>query len=223
MVTRPRDGLYVWVTWLSKLMAGEVRCHWAPWFRTHYTDYLRAPSDFQMAAWTAEHTRMLDRLVKEREAQGEGVFKEDQNRFRVRRPSGLTIAGRPDLIAVGKDGLATVYDAKTGEPRQSDIIQVMLYMMCLPYGSPLYKGKALQGRVVYKSGGHTHIPAEAIDTEFQGTVTYFLNLLESQDPPSKTPSPMECRFCDITTADCPDRIEADVADLGTAEDPEIPV
>ena len=99
MVTRPRDGLYVWVTWLSKLMAGEVRCHWAPWFRTHYTDYLRAPSDFQMAAWTAEHTQMLDQLVKEREGRGEGVFKEDQNRFRVRRPSGLTIAlaGRTSL------------------------------------------------------------------------------------------------------------------------------
>ena len=148
MVTRPRGGLYVWVTWLSKLMAGEVRCHWAPWFRTHYTDYLRAPSDFQMAAWTAEHTQMLDQLVKEREGRGEGVFKEDQNRFRVRRPSGLTIAGRPDLIAVDEEGLATIYDAKTGEPRQSDIIQVMLYMMCLPYGSPLYKGKAIQDSLV---------------------------------------------------------------------------
>ena len=213
----------MWVTWLSKLMAGEVRCHWAPWFRTHYTDYPRAPSNFQLAAWTVEHTQLLDELTKERGGRGEGVLKEDQNRFRVRRPSGLTIAGRPDLIAIDEKGRATVYDAKTGEPRQSDIIQVMLYMMCLPYGSPLYKGKELLGCVAYKSGARSYIPSEAIDKAFQGNVTYFLNTLESLDPPDRTPSPIECRFCDITKEDCPDRIESDEAEPEEQDEPMIPV
>ena len=222
-MTRPRGGPYVWVTWLSKLMAGNVQCHWAPWFRTHYTDYARAPSDFQQAAWAAEHTQLLDKLVKEREARGEGILKEDQNRFRVRRPSGLTIAGKPDLIAVDEKGCATVYDAKTGSPSHSDIIQVMLYTMCLPYGSPIYRGKTLQGCVVYKSGDRSHIPPEAIDKAFRDNVTYFLNLLESPDPPARTPSAMECRFCDIGKADCPDRIELDGDDLLEDEGPEIPV
>ena len=222
-MTKPRRGSYVWVTWLSKLMAGETQCLWAPWFRTHYTDYARAPSDFQLAAWTADHTRMLDQLVKEREATGEGVFKEQQNRFRVRRPSGLTIAGKPDLITVGKDGLTTVYDTKTGKARQSDIIQVMLYMMCLPYASPLYKGKTIQGQVVYKSMTSTSIPADAIDKEFQGTVTYFLNLLEDQEPPARTPAPDECRFCDITAEDCSDRMEFDESAQEGLDDPEIPL
>ena len=222
-MTRPRTGSYVWVTWLSKLMAGETQCLWAPWFRTHYTNYTRAPSDFQLAAWTADHSRMLDQLVKEGEATGEGVFKEQQNHFRVRRPSGLTIAGKPDLITVGKEGLTTVYDTKTGKPRQSDIIQVMLYMMCLPYASPLYKGKTIQGQVVYKSMMSTNIPADAIDKEFQGTVTYFLNLMEDQKSPARTPTPAECRFCDITSEDCPDRIEFDESAEEGLDDPEIPL
>ena len=32
-MTRPRGGNYLWVTWLSRLMAGEVSCTWAAWFR----------------------------------------------------------------------------------------------------------------------------------------------------------------------------------------------
>ncbi len=218
-VTRLRGGPYVWITWLSKLAAGETQCQWAPWFRTHHADYQRAPSDFQLASWTAQHTRMVDLLAHEREAAGEGVFKEEQNRFRVRRPSGLVIAGKPDLITLGEDGAATVYDAKTGKPRQSDVIQVMLYMMCLPYAYPLYRDKRLQGRVVYKSGDAVPIPAGAIDEEFRGVVTYYLDLLESESPPSRTPSAVECGFCDLTAHDCPDRMDPEEL----AEAPEMPI
>jgi len=222
-MTRQRDAPYVWVTWLSKLMAGEVRCQWAPWFRTHHTEFARAPSDFQLAAWTAEHTQLLDELVKECQARGEGTYKEDQNRFRGRRPSGLTIAGMPDLIAIDNTGRATIYDAKTGKPRQSDILQVMLYMMCLPYASPLYKGKELRGCVVYKSGDRSPIPAGAIDEAFQKNVTYFLNTLEASAAPDRTPSAMECRFCDITKADCSERVEPEDVGLEQVAEPEIPI
>ena len=223
-MTRPRGGPYIWVTWLSRLMAGEVACQWAPWFRTHYTEYDRAPSDFQLATWTAEHTQLLDELSKELSNLDKSVYKEDQNHFRVRRRSSrLTIAGKPDLIAVDREGHATVYDAKTGRPRQGDIIQVMLYMMCLPYASPLYKGKTLDGCVVYKTGARSDIPAEAIDEAFQNNASYFLNLLESPDPPKRAPSHAECHYCDITSADCPDRIESgDVSDL-EEDEPEIPL
>ena len=64
-------------------------CHWAPWFRTHYTEYDRAPSDFQLATWTAEHTQLLNELAKERSSLGESVYKEDQNHFRGRHVVGL--------------------------------------------------------------------------------------------------------------------------------------
>jgi len=222
-MTKPRTEPYVWVTWLSRLMAGDVRCQWAPWFKTHYTGYVRAPSDFQLAAWTAEHTQLLDELVKERSALGEGIYREVQNEFQARRPSGLIISGKPDLITIDQGGHCTVYDAKTGKPRQSDIIQVMLYMMFLPYASPLYEGKDLSGCLVYKDGSRSDIPHNSIDDAFQKNVTYFLDILESTSPPKRTPHSIECDFCDITNADCPDRKEAEELDSTDYEGPELTV
>ncbi len=204
-MTVARPGLYVWVTWLAKLMAGEVQCHWAAHFRARYMGYVKAPSDFQAAAWMVAHNQCLDELCREC-AGAAAVFKEDQNQFRVTRKSGTVVSGKPDVIALDHSGGATVYDIKTGSPRHSDIIQVMLYMLMLPYGSPVYKGKKLSGCVVYQ-GSRTPIPATAIDKEFQDRVTYFLNILEAQEPPRRAPSAAECRFCDLTRADCPEKIE----------------
>ena len=199
-----RSGPYVWVTWLAKLMAGEVQCHWAAWFRTHYMGFDKAPSDFQQAAWMVAHNQCLDELCRECEDLP-AMFKEDQNQFRVTRKSGLVVSGKPDLITLDENGSAMVFDIKTGVPRHSDIIQVMLYMLLLPYGSPLYKGKKLNGCLVYKNGERSEIPASAIDTEFQDRVTYFLNLLEAKEAPRRSPSIAECRYCDLTLADCPDK------------------
>ena len=221
-MTVQRDGPFVWVTWLSKLMAGEVRCQWSPWFRTHYTEYTRAPSDFQLATWTAEHTQLLDELSKKRSANNETIYTEDQNKFRVRRSSGLVISGKPDLIAIDKSSHCIVYDAKTGNPKQSDIIQVMLYMMFLPF-SALYRGKELGGCVVYKDGSSSDIPVNTIDEAFQKNVTYFLDILASSDPPKRLPGSTECRFCDITDEDCQDRRAIGQIDIVPGQEPEIPV
>jgi hypothetical protein len=211
-VTRERSGVYVWVTWLSKLMAGEATCQWSAWFKSHHTDYAKAPGDFQLAAWTAEHTRLLDEVCKEREGEGETVYKEGQNKFNARRPSGLAVGGTPDLIAIKPDsGHCTVYDIKTGNPRQSDIIQVALYMMFLPYATSLYKGKKLDGCVVYKTG-RSPVPHKIIDDKFTSNVTYFLNILESPAPPARHPTHSGCTWCDLTTADCPARVEGQEAD-----------
>ena len=219
----PRTGLYVWITWLSRLMVGDISCQWAPWFRTHCTGYARAPSDFQLAIWTVEHTQLLDRLAKERSALGESVYREGQNNFRAKRPSGLRIAGRPDLVAIDNTGYCTVFDTKTGNPRQSDIIQVMLYMLMLPYASGMSRRRIFTGCIVYKDGTRSDIPAKAVDDAFQEQVTYFLNILESADPPERTPSSSECRFCDITTADCARREEFKETDAMQGEELEIPV
>jgi len=31
-----RRSPYIWVTWLTKLMAGEAQCEWASWFKAHH-------------------------------------------------------------------------------------------------------------------------------------------------------------------------------------------
>ena len=50
-MTIPRNGSYVWITWLSKLMAGDTQCQWGAWFKAHHTEYKKAPSDFPRALW----------------------------------------------------------------------------------------------------------------------------------------------------------------------------
>ena len=57
-----RDGVFVWITWLSRLMAGEQNCEWAIWFKARYEHYDKAPSDFDTAKWNIEHTLQLRRL-----------------------------------------------------------------------------------------------------------------------------------------------------------------
>jgi len=200
-------------------MAGDVKCTWAVWFKTHYQGYAKAPSDFQLAQWQAEHTQLVSELVTERRALSESVRVEDQNNFRVKATrGGLILAGQPDVIGLDDDGDVVIYDAKTGSKRQRDLLQVMLYMRCVPIASALYKGKTPRGCAVYKDGYRSDIPATAVDSAFKQNVTYFLTVLESGTPPHRVPSPQECRYCEITAADCPERIEWNTSSVA-AEDP----
>jgi hypothetical protein len=165
-----------------------------------------------------EHNQYLAELINERKALGEVIYKEDQNRFRVRRTSGLVIAGKPDLIAYNKaTEQYTVYDAKTGNQKQSDIIQVMLYCYCLPYASPIYKGKKLDGCVVYKTD-RVEVPSEMIDDAFTKKAVYFLNIIESSDAPDRCPSSVECEYCDISSDDCPEKMSS--SEAGDLKPPE---
>ena len=71
---------------------------------------------------------------------------------------------------------------------------------------------------MHKNGYRSDIPATAVDSAFKKNVTYFLAQLESGSPPHRVPSPRECRYCEITAADCPERIEWNTSSVA-AEDP----
>jgi hypothetical protein len=188
-------------------MAGDVSCVWATWFRVHHRGYRRAPSTFDRARWVVRHTELLGRLEASRAATDLHVWREDQAAFRVPLSQTLILAGRPDLVAFTSADSATVYDVKTGKQRQSDVVQVMLYMLCLPAAYPALRDVALNGCVVYPDDEVIAIPAGAADTAFKRTARYFVDLLDTEAPPRRVPSPSECRFCDLTAADCHQRIE----------------
>src|SRR5437879_4413268 len=95
-VPRKRDNVFIWITWLAKVMSGEQSCEWASWFRAHYKDYDKAPSDFDSAKWQISHTRELRELRLERQKAGERVFLEGENEIRYRTSSGVTVVGKPD-------------------------------------------------------------------------------------------------------------------------------
>ncbi len=207
-MAKKRDVPYIWVTWLPSIMLGSASCCWGPWFKANYTGFAKQPSGPAPAIRTIEHAQRLDKMYDAYLAAGSRVTREDQNLFQVRRSSGLTVGGKPDLIVCRKEQPYWVFDIKTGARRDSHVIQVMLYMALLPF-SKRFGGKTFSGSVCYDdyhdSRGEVRIPETAIDDSFKNRLARCLDILGSAAPPPKCPSEAECRFCDISGSECPER------------------
>ena len=107
-----RDFPYIWVTWLPKLLAGENSCEWAVWFKAHYQNWDRPPSDFNQSEWMLRHTALLNEQKEQWQDHGYTVTVENQNVYRLRGRTALLVI-KPDLIADrGED--VQVIDVKTG-------------------------------------------------------------------------------------------------------------
>ena len=210
-------GPYIWVTWLPRLLSGESSCEWAAWFKAQHegSSWARAPSDFDQAGWLMDHTALLNEQREVWEKQGCSVLTEAQNSFTL-RGSSASLAGKPDLVAQRRDGV-TVIDAKSGRPSPHHAIQVMIYMYALPRALERYRGLALSGQVAYPD--HVvDIPAAAVDEGFIRNLGGLIRRLAAETSARRVPSPMECRFCEITKADCPDRLEEVPAQEGVTDD-----
>jgi hypothetical protein len=201
-----RDNVFVWITWLAKVMAGEQSCEWASWVKAHHENYDKAPSDFDSAKWKIDHTRKLRELRLERQKKGERVFLEGENQIRYNAPHGMSVVGRPDLITI-KDSAPTIYDVKTGQRKASDQVQVLIYMYLLPLTIEAYRGKKPAGCVVYNEI-RLKIAYDAVDAKFIDDFKYFLGVIGSIEPAIKVPSRNECRFCDIAKTECAERVES---------------
>ena len=201
-----RDHPYVWVTWLPRLLSGNHRCEWASWFKAQHegSSWNRAPTTFDHTRWALDHTALLRAEQKRIEAEGAAVRSERQNQFWLRGRH-ATLSGMPDLVSL-RDGQVVVHDVKSGEAHAYHAIQVMLYMWALPLARKEYKGFPVEGRVVYVDHA-VDVPADAIDDDFQAKTVALIERLAAEAAPRKTPSHWECGFCEITAADCLERIE----------------
>ena len=214
-MARAREHPYIWATWLSRLLAGENACEWSAWFRANYQDWAKPPSDFDSARWMLDHTALVNETRESREKLGYEVFTEDQNGFRLRGKL-ATLAGKPDLIAL-KGSDAVIIDAKTGKPGPAHTIQVMTYMYAVPMALEQYLGTEFRGHVIYPDG-NVQIPASGLDQKFTERLGGLIRRLASETPARRVPSAGECRFCDITSADCPDRIDGEIREEGVTGD-----
>ena len=212
-----QDGPYVWVTWLTKLLVGENSCEWAGWFKTQHEgrSWVKVPSDFNQTQWQMEHTSLLDQVRSKLEAEGQTVFVENQNRFTLRGAS-ATLGGKPDIIAT-HEGKGTIVEAKTGAPSPADHVQVMVYMYAVPRALQQYRGIAFDGKVVYQDHEEA-VPTSVIDQPFVESLGALIRRLASGSPARKVPSPIECGFCNITRADCPERAADEVMAEGATQD-----
>ena len=212
---RPRESPYIWATWLARLLAGEASCEWASWFRSHYQAWAKPPTDFDQAQWMLEHTALVNQARESREKLGYTVYTEAQNAFRLRGKF-ATLAGKPDLIAVkGQD--VVIIDAKTGKPGPAHSAQVMIYQYAVPRALDRYRGMEFRGHVIYPDA-NVQIPASGIDGKFVERLGALIRRLAAETPARRVPSAQECPFCDITKADCPERVEAEPREEGITDD-----
>jgi hypothetical protein len=199
-----RSNPFIWVSWLSKVMAGEKQCEWACWFRSHY-QWEKLPSGLDLAKWTADHAQLLRRRQAALEVQGFTVYIEDQNSFTLIGETGIEVSGKPDIVAIrGKE--VYVEDCKTGSPRHSDHLQVLLYMLALPHVEGPWRGLKIEGRIVYENSV-VDVPSSKIDADLKELFRKTVQTLGGPKPARKVPSRSECRYCDISQADCPERVE----------------
>ena len=118
------------------------------------------------------------------------------------------MAGRPDLIVVRGDD-ALIIDVKRGREQPWHAVQIMIYQYAIPRALPQYRLARLAGEVVYPT--HTvRVPRGALPNQFIHNLGSLIRRLAADQPPARIPARQECRFCDITAADCPDRVDDDL-------------
>ena len=205
-----RDTPYVWATWVSKFMAGEVQCEWSAWFRAHYL-YEKRPTDFNLAKWTAAHGRLVRDQAASLRAEGYDVQVENQNAFRMHGRNHVVLAGKPDIVAQ-RDGIVHVIDCKTGTSRVSDHMQVLIYMLILPYVQPLWRDVPIHGCIQYRYDC-VNIPAQGVDAAFREQFRQAMAQIGGATALIRVASYAECQFCDISRRDCPDRMDTPPADI----------
>ena len=74
-----RTNLYIWVTWLSKLLTGENSCEWASWFKARHErgSHPTMPSTFDLANWQIGHTAAVTELRDRLDGEGRTVYIEN--------------------------------------------------------------------------------------------------------------------------------------------------
>ena len=206
-----REHPYIWATWLPRLLTGENSCEWAVWFNAHRQNWTKVPSDFNQAEWMLNHTALLNQQKTQWEARGQDVYVEGQNSFRLRGQS-ATLAGRPDLIVVRNDD-APIIDIKACQKQPSHFVQIMIYMYALPRALPQYQHAKLAGEVIYPTRT-VRVPRGSLHTQFIQNLGALIRRLAADKPPTRVPSRQECRFCDISALDCPERMDEDSEPAG---------
>ena len=205
-----RDHAYLWVTWVSKMMAGACNCHWSLWMKAHYKDLPTQErgedKDDHIRDWTANHVALLNETKAEYEANGYTCYTEDQAGFCMVGKTGVSVAGKCDLVCIKGDE-AVVIDIKTGKKRLSDYFQVMIYLIALRVTRGPWTGKIMRGLVVYpKPEKPVDVPSENIEGNMEN-FRKAIAIISGDAEAKKCPSYQECRYCEMPMSECPDRVK----------------
>jgi CRISPR/Cas system-associated exonuclease Cas4 (RecB family) len=202
----PRDVPYIWVSHLSKLLAGDQECEYASWLKANYRFRKRDADNFDLAGWKNEHDAVVERRAQELFADGWTVTYENANAWKLTGKTAI-VAGKCDLVAK-KPGQILVVDGKTGAQRNSDYHQVLIYLAVWPLAFSV-DPTSVRGEVVYPT---TTIPIQnaELTEERKAALWALVRRLGDRQPPMAKPSPAECAFCDCPREVCVHRIDRPV-------------
>jgi CRISPR/Cas system-associated exonuclease Cas4 (RecB family) len=207
----PRTGKpYVYVTWVTGLLAGTDQCKWKAWVKSHYKytkgipgedPKEKASSERFLKQWIKNHDAMTNSRVPRLQAEGYTVRVEDDNSFKLAGESAI-LAGKPDIIATKDDAkFALVVDEKSGKEKPEHRWQVLIYMFALRITK--LKDYIIHGEIEHKDKS-IPILAHELNKESTDHILNVVRLMGGPEPKA-TPSPGECRFCDIL--ECPYRYQ----------------
>lgn len=201
-----KSGLPVfWTTRIAAALAGDQPCERATWMGGHYKlpKQERCSEDaVALALWKTEHTELLNKVEAQFKADG---WRCDKERFFKVPGTFSAVSGKADLVAQQKDRRPLIVDAKSGEAKESDILQVLIEMIFIPHA---WKVPTMQfdGQVVYPDRTVTikHADAERLKPKLFALA----KRLGTIPKPDASPSESACRFCEVPLADCPERWQA---------------
>ncbi len=90
--------------------------------------------------------------------------------------------------------------------KDSDLYQVLLYMLLLPSSHSKCRRMKLQGRLVYSDGTIAISNEQVVDEAFEAQFREAIATLGRAIPPRKVLSFHECPYCDIPSQCCPERL-----------------
>jgi CRISPR-associated protein Cas4 len=195
-----RKQPFIYVTWLKNYLIGDDLCRWSIWHRIYHY-YEEAKSDFNRVQWSMEHATLRNEIQEQYIAAGYEVTPELDVTI-----SGQVakLKGRIDLVAIREDK-NLIIEIKTGKPRESDKIQLMLYIWALPKTYGKFRGASFDGLIVYKTH-EIEISAIEVDEIFVRNFKQFTTDILSAEPDRKYPSPRECKWCRI--GNCDERMDS---------------
>lgn len=200
MATVKRDGLpEFWSTGLAKALVGEQACELEAWAKGHYRIKRQGGESASLAQWKIDHTAQLQAATERLRADGWKCQVEQW--FRLQGQFAV-ITGKTDLITQKEGCRPVIRDTKGGEPRDSDVAQVLIYMVVLPL---VWKSPKMQfaGEVIYPDHSVSITPPEA--EAVKKKLFDLVRRLSMNAPPPANPSESACRFCDVPESLCNQR------------------
>ena len=111
-----------------------------------------------------------------------------------------------------------IINVKNGREQPWHAVQVKVYQYALPRALRQDCGKRIGGGVQYPDRT-VRVARGALDDRFIKDLVSLIRRLAADTPPKRVPSGADCRLCDITAADCPQRLdEASEPECGATTD-----